>query len=128
MIACLQSYLTKGLVQSKFVNLKIRQLSAETSHDFIEWCGLINGSQPNEKLVVNTKINLHDCYYDFIEQYPDYGPKSKMTISRIRFGKWMVAYAVYKSGGQPEHGRESGGRWMRIKRAEEFSIQKNLNI
>ena len=128
MIACLQSYLTKGLVQSKFVNLKIRQLSAETSHDFIEWCGLINGSQPNEKLVVNTKINLHDCYYDFIEQYPDYGPKSKMTISRIRFGKWMVAYAVYQSGGQPELGRESNGRWMRIKKREEFVTQKNLNL
>lgn len=128
MIKCVQFYLSNGLVQSKFVNLKIRQLSAETSHDFIEWCGLINGSQPNERLIVDTKIYIQECYYDFIEQYPDYGPKSKMTISRIRFGKWMVAYAVYKSGGQPEHGRESGGRWMRIKRAEEFSIQKNLNI
>ena len=41
MISCLQIYLSKGLVKSKFVNLKIRQLSAETCHDFIEWCGVI---------------------------------------------------------------------------------------
>ena len=47
MIRCLQDYLTQGLVESKFVNLKIRQLSAETCHDFIEWCGLINGTQAN---------------------------------------------------------------------------------
>lgn len=128
MIGCLQDYLTKGLVQSKFVNLKIRQLSAETSHDFIEWCGLINGSQPNENLIPNTQINLQECYYDFIEQYPDYAPKAKMTISRIRFGKWMVSYAVYQSGGQPELGRGASGRWMRIKSPEEFITQKKMNI
>ena len=44
MIKCLQLYLENGLMQSVFVNLKVRQLSAETSHDFIEWCGLINRS------------------------------------------------------------------------------------
>ena len=129
MIKCVQFYLSNGLVQSKFVNLQIRQLSAETSHDFIEWCGLINGSQPNDKLAVDTKIYLQECYYDFIEQYPDYAPKAKMTISRIQFNKWMVSYAVYKSGGQPERNRDSSGaRWMRIKKAEEFSVQKNLKL
>ncbi len=39
MIGCLTNYLKTGLVKSKFVNLKIRQLSAETCHEFIEWCG-----------------------------------------------------------------------------------------
>jgi hypothetical protein len=39
MTSCLQDYLSTGLMRSKFVNLKIRQLSAATSHDFIEWCG-----------------------------------------------------------------------------------------
>ena len=50
MIQCLQLYLDQGLIQSVFVNLKVRQLSAETSHDFIEWCGLITGHQPNDLL------------------------------------------------------------------------------
>jgi hypothetical protein len=39
MIGCLQMYLKKGLRKSEFVNLKVRQLSAETTHDFIECCG-----------------------------------------------------------------------------------------
>ena len=128
MISCLQLYLREGLVQSKFVNLKIRQLSAETSHDFIEWCGLVNGSEINHRLSVGSKINIQDCYYDFIEQYPDYAPKAKMTISRIRFGKWMVSYAVYISGARPEEGRDTLGKWMRIKEPSEINVQKNINV
>ena len=83
MIWCLQLYLKKGLIKSEFVNLKIRVLSAETSHEFIEWCGLIKGMQPNSKLKPKTKLYKNDIYFDFIEEYPDYGPKAKMTISRM---------------------------------------------
>lgn len=125
MIVCLKNYLKTGLVKSKFVNLKIRQLSAETCHDFIEWCGLINGAT-NEKLIVDTKIKLNDCYYDFIDQYPDYGPKSKMTISRIQWNRWMVSYAKYISGDLPEVDRDSSGKWMRIKRQDEINIQLSV--
>lgn len=128
MIGCLQGYLNTGLIESKFVNLKIRQLSAETSHDFIEWCGLINGSQDNPLLSVDTKISLHTAYLDFIEQYPDYAPKAKLTISRIKFNKWMSAYAMFKSGVNPQEGRDMAGRWMRIKREDELLTQKNLNV
>ena len=92
MIQCLQLYLKEGLIQSEFVNLKIRQLSAETSHDFIEWCGLLEGAQPNQKLIPDTRIYMNEMYFDFINEYPDYGPKSKMTISRQRFYKWITAY------------------------------------
>jgi hypothetical protein len=128
MVGCLQGYLNTGLVQSKFVNLKIRQLSAETSHDFIEWCGLINGGEENPMLEVDTKINLQQCYFDFIEQYPDYAPKAKMTISRIRFNKWVAAYGTYKSGAQPQEGRDATGKWMRIKREDEVKTQTKLNV
>ena len=112
----------------KFVNLKIRQLSAETSHDFIEWCGLINGSESNPMLVRDTKINLQSAYLDFIEQYPDYAPKAKLTISRIRFNKWMSAYAVFLSGVSPQEGRDMSGRWMRIKRQDETTTQTKFNV
>ena len=121
-------YLKTGLVESKFVNLKIRQLSAETSHDFIEWCGLINGSQFNPMLEVDTKIVLSSLYLEFIEQYPDYAPKAKLTISRIKFNKWMTSYAVYKSGVSPQEGRDSTGRWMRIKPPSEINTQSKLDI
>jgi len=115
MIGCLQKYLAEGLKQSQFVNLKIRQLSAETCHDFIEWCGLIDGSSSNEKLILNSRLNSQQLYYDFIEEYPDYGPKAKMTISRTRFYKWLNSYALYKTGVHPEVGRDINGKYITIK-------------
>jgi hypothetical protein len=50
MIGCLKNYLRTGLVKSKFVNLKIRQLSAESCHEFIEWCGLVDSTERNVML------------------------------------------------------------------------------
>ena len=49
-----------------------------------------------------------------------------MSISRIRFGKWMVAYARYKTGVNPEEGRDPRGKWMRLKREDEINTQRKL--
>jgi len=92
MVGCMQAYLDTGLVKSKFVNLKIRQLSAESSYDFI----------------------------------PDYGPKSRLSISQVRFNKWLTAYAIYKTGAQPEKGRDASGRWIRLKREDEVNVQTSI--
>ena len=119
MIGCLKGYLNTGLVKSKFVNLKIRQLSAETTHDFIEWCGLLEGQARNESLKTNVKLYKNDLYNDFINEYPDYGPKAKMTISRTRFYKWLIAYGLYKEGLIPEEGRDLNGRWIIIHKRKE---------
>ncbi len=89
-------------------------------------CGIINGTTENEKLEIDRRISLQDCYFDFIEQYPDYGPKAKLTISRIKFNKWIYSFAVYKTGLSPEEGRDGTGRWIRIKRKEENNIQTKL--
>jgi hypothetical protein len=123
MLGCLQGYLNTGLVKSKFVNLKIRQLSAETCHDFIEWCGLIDGQEVNKSLEYGTRIYKHDLYNEFVNEYPDYGPKSKLTISRTRFYKWLVAYCLFKEGVQPEEGRDMMGRWIRIRRKGELDYE-----
>ena len=128
MIKCLQNYLTAGLQVSKFVNLKIRQLSAETSHDFIEWCGLLVGHQPNHQLQPDSKNYKHSLYIDFISEYPDYGPKAKMTISRTKFYKWLVSYAMFKEGVQPEEGRDAQGRWIRIKTKKELEVQSAIDF
>jgi len=114
MVGCLQSYLSTGLIKSSFVNLRIRQLSAETCHEFIEWCGLISGHESNILLEPNMKIYKQQLYYDFIEENPDFAPKAKMTISRTKFYKWLVSYSLYKEGVAPEEGRDPQGRWMRI--------------
>jgi len=125
MVGCLQGYLKTGLVKSKFINLKIRQLSAETCHDFIEWCGLLDGCL-NPSLKRGERLYKQDLYFDFITEYPDYGPKAKMTISRTRFYKWLVNYCVFSEGIQPEDGRDNAGRWMRIRTKHEGEYQTEL--
>jgi hypothetical protein len=117
MIGCLKSYLSTGLVKSKFVNLKIRQLSAETCHDFIEWCGLIN-NQENRLLEHGKRLRLNDLYEDFVDNYPDYGPRSKMTVSRQKFWKWIVSYSMFVSSRMPEEGRDMIGKWLILKPKE----------
>lgn len=128
MIQCLQLYLKEGLIQSEFVNLKIRQLSAETSHDFIEWCGLLEGAQPNQKLIPDTRIYMNEMYFDFINEYPDYGPKSKMTISRQRFYKWITAYCSYKTGENPKEGRDMTGKWFMMTEDSEEKEDNNTEF
>ena len=128
MIQCLQLYLKEGLIQSEFVNLKIRQLSAETSHDFIEWCGLLEGAQPNQKLIPDTRIYMNEMYFDFINEYPDYGPKSKMTISRQRFYKWITAYCSYKTGENPKEGRDMTGKWFMMTEVSEETEDNNTEF
>lgn len=117
MVGCLKSYLATGLVKSKFVNLKVRQLSAETCHDFIEWCGLVDGFE-NKMLEPNKRIRTNELYSDFVDNYPDYGPRSKMTVSRQKFAKWVYSYAVFKSSSMPEEGRDMAGKWLVIKKKE----------
>jgi hypothetical protein len=117
MIGCVKSYLATGLVKSKFVNLKIRQLSAETCHDFIEWCGLID-HQENRFLEHGKRLRLNDLYEDFVDNYPDYGPRSRMTVSRQKFWKWIVSYAMYTSSRAPEEGRDMIGKWLVLKPKE----------
>ena len=118
MVSCLMLYLENGLIKSRFVNLKIRQLSAETSHDFIEWCGLVDGNPSNQLLTIGEKLMKQDLYHEFISEYPDYGPKAKMTISRTRFYKWLSAYGLHTTGQIPEEGRDPNGRWIRFLPAE----------
>ena len=123
MISCLQLYLNKGLMESKFVNLKVRQLSAETCHDFIEWCGLIEGALHNSRLRVGRKSYKNELYEDFIHEYPDYGPRARYSVTRTKFYKWLVAYCLFKEGIAPEEGRDSVGRWILIK-----TIRKQQDI
>jgi len=115
MISCLQMYLENGLLKSTFVNLELRRLSAETSHEFVEWCGLLDGSN-NSNLREGAKIMKQRLYLDFIEEYPDYGPKARMTISRQRFYKWLDSFSMYKFQQKPIDGRDENGRWIEFKK------------
>jgi len=128
MIECLQLYLRSGLVKSEFVNLKIRRLSAETCHEFIEWCGILDDMPPNKMLATNTKIFKQDLYFDFIEDNPDFAPKSKMTVSRTRFYKWLTAYNQFKYKCDPEEGRDSGGRWIVFRNVQDLEENGKIDF
>ena len=114
MIGCLQLYMVEGLIKSEFVNLAVRKLSAETCHEFIEWCGLIKGSEIAEILEREGRIHAQEMYAKFTDEYPDFAPKAKMTVSRIRFYKWLAAYGTFKYGKPPEEGKDASGRWFRF--------------
>jgi hypothetical protein len=119
MIGCLKNYLRTGLVKSKFVNLKIRQLSAETCHEFIEWCGLVDSQERNVALQTDVRLYKNELYSNFVDEYPDYGPRGRMSISRTKFYRWLVSYAMYKEGTMPEEDRDQQGRWIIIKSKKE---------
>ena len=119
MIRCLSRYLDTGLIKSTFVNLSIRKLSAETCHEFIEWCGLVDGNEPNEvfkNFSLGTRTLKQDLYFDFIQDNPDFAPKAKMTVSRTKFYKWLHAYCMYHTKLAPEEGRDMSGRWIKIRK------------
>ena len=128
MIGCLMGYLRTGLVKSKFVNLKIRQLSAETCHEFIEWCGLVDNNDKNVVLQAGVRLYKNDLYSNFIDEYPDYGPRGRMTISRTKFYKWLIAYAIYKEGTMPQEDRDQQGRWIIIVPRQDAEFQNQLNV
>lgn len=128
MIYCLQFYMNKGLVKSSFVNLKIRQLSAETCHEFIEWCGLLDGKSPNEDFDNGHKIYKQELYMDFISENPDFAPKAKMTVSRTKFYQWLNSYAVFKTGVSPDEGKDMKGKWIRIRSKHEAEYNSKLDI
>tara|TARA_R100000805_G_C3624399_1_gene131533 strand:+ start:268 stop:2679 length:2412 start_codon:yes stop_codon:yes gene_type:complete len=127
MIQCLQLYLDKGLLKSDFVNLKARRFSAETSHEFIEWCGVIGGNK-NAKLIKYNKIKINDLYIDFTNEYPDYAPKSRMAVSRVRFGKWLISYSHYKYGCEPLQGRDNIGKWIEFVEKSHYDVQGTLEV
>lgn len=122
MIGCLKGYLKTGFVESKFVNLEIRKLSAQTCHEFVEWCGLTKGSQPNYSLVANRKIRKQELFNDFTSDYQDFAPRGKMAVSLTRFYRWLSYYGEYRFGMKPLEGRDADGRWIEfVKRHENES-------
>jgi len=124
MINNLMFYLDKGLVKCDAKNSKIKKLIAATNADFIEWCGLID-DVPNDKLKPNTLIPKQDLYLDFVKEYPDYAARSKHSISRNAFYKWLSAYGLYVHKQPPIEGRSQEGRWIKFTNEETEKTIKN---
>jgi len=127
MIQCLQLYLEHGLLKSEFINLKTRTLVADTSHAFIEWCGILD-TKPHPKLLKNKRIYKNDLFMDFTEEYPDYAQRGASAVSRNKFGKWLMSYAEYKYGCQALEGRDMMGRWIEFVTKSYYEKQKDIKI
>lgn len=91
-IHCIQLYLNKGLIVTQYENLKIRRLGAATCHEFIEWLGLTEDSEKINRIAIGQRVKLNDLYYSFTGDYPDYAEKSKHSISRAKFKRWVQNY------------------------------------
>tara|TARA_R110002020_G_scaffold475807_1_gene712524 strand:+ start:229 stop:2643 length:2415 start_codon:yes stop_codon:yes gene_type:complete len=125
MISCLQLYLEKGLLRSEFKNKDYKTFLHATSTDFVEWCDIKDDS--NSFLVENEIVHVNTLYYNFIEEYPDYGPRSKMAISRQHFFKNLVAYNVYKYKCKPfSPVRDSIGKRIQFVNASFYLEQGKL--
>lgn len=115
MINCLIGYLRTGLVKGDFKNQTTRNLSSDTSHEFIEWVGLVNSDMVIEPAIpLNTRLYKNDLYYKFTDEYPDH-----RKLSRQEFYKWLKSYAEFISGSDYEENRDHIGKWILIRKNKE---------
>mgnify|MGYP003646332591 CR=1 FL=1 len=128
MISCLQLYLEKGFIKSTFVNMALKHLIRNTSKDFLEWCGLIDGYPYNPLLMPNVKTYKQELYLEFITDYPDYAPKSKMTVTRTEFYRWLSRYNKHRYEIEPKDGRDKHGKWIIFQRAEDLKTTGTLEL
>ena len=126
MISCLQLYLDSGLLKSELVNQALKSFMTATSNDFVEWCGVFG--TPNVFLSKNSKLNVNTLYFEFIEEYPDYAPRSKFTWSRQYFFKCLVEYSKYKYGCNPLNGRDQVGKWIQFVDKSHYNKQTSIEV
>jgi hypothetical protein len=104
MIDCLQLFLNKGLIESQSVNLKVRQLSSSSCHEFVEWLGLTSDADDVEKIPAGIRVKLNDLFYGFTSEYPDYSERGKFKLSRIAFKRWVAYYLTFIGKGTIDRG------------------------
>jgi len=117
MIFCLQGYLSTGLIESESANKKVKDLGQKTHHEFIEWCGLIQGSEKPDSLETGVRLETINLYNEFKRDYPE-----QQSLSAIAFNRWLIEYSIYLTGESPKIGRTSSGKWMQIKRVSTINF------
>lgn len=126
MIENLRTYLRTGLIESESKNTAIKRLARDTCHEFIEWVGLVEGTDKTDVINFDKKIFKDELYMDFIEDNPDFAPKAKRTISRTEFYRWLIYYGDYKKDVSVVEGRSSQGRWIIFKTKEDVKEEQEV--
>lgn len=105
MIACVGMYLKRGLVKAKWVNLHNRKFAGKTDMDFFEW------AQEDGRLPAGVRIYKGAKLEEFVQEYTDYGPRGKRTLSGKRWASWLDHYAAHM-GLVSKHGIDQQGRYV----------------
>lgn len=116
MLYNLKFFLQNGFIKSEFKNLEVRKFIAETNHQFYEW---VNDKDNN---LLDRTLYKADAYNQFIADNPDYYKR----LTRIQFGKWLVAYANFVMGRNPDEGRDNHGRYLYIESPKEKQVKMNV--
>lgn len=106
MISCLQVYLNEGFIKSKFTNLEIRRLIAETVEEFVEWA---TDQQNEEFFKVNERIYGQDLHNAFVSDNSDF-----QKLSNRVFYRWIDAYINYKFKTSAKWARDNRGKYFMI--------------
>jgi hypothetical protein len=120
MIKCLQLFLDKGLIKSKFKNLKQRKFHSETCKDFADW---VTDKDNRFAKLGRGKMNGNEMFVDFIGDYPDF-----TRMKRKTFYQWIDKYGEYEFGLKPERSRSSSGVEFEFKELKKKSNQKSIEI
>lgn len=119
MINCLQYYLENGLVEHEFNNLETRKFINITNMEFYEWS--------KDNITSNIRTYKGETYDNFIDEYPDYGPKSKYKLSQKRFRQYLEEYSKFYGLDYLE-GKDAKGRWFEIIDKDKPRVEKEEEL
>lgn len=105
MVGCVELYLSEGLMTAEWANLGNRKFAGKTDFDFFEW------AQDGDRLPVGVRIYKAAKLEEFVQEYTDYGPKGKKTLTGKRWAMWLDAYAKHR-GWEAVHGQDQTGRFV----------------
>ena len=124
MLNNIKGFLNTGFVKSAFKNLNERKFIAETSHAFWEWMK----DEDNVYSRPTLHHNLQNAFNHFTNDYSDYRPTGKLSLSKINFNRWMVAYNDFKFGAKHEDGRTANGKWIMFVEPKKTNNQKQIKL
>jgi hypothetical protein len=122
MVNCVITYLEQGLLTAEWVNLGNRKFAGKTDFDFFEW------AQDGDKLPLDTRIYKTNKLEEFMQEYSDYGPRGKKTLTGKRWAMWLDAYAKHR-GWASMHGHDLQGRYVVFKttKTEDVPVTTDAN-
>lgn len=118
MVECIQFYLRHGLVEHRFKNLKLRKFIKETSPDFAEWSGMLDGKLNWDNLQPNVHHDKKLKHLDFVEQYKDW-----KNLSQRAFTRWVEILCQHY-GFRYHQGKSNEVRWFEIDTTEDVEKPK----